>query len=198
MPKRKRSANEDDGNRGSKRRADDVQAKLLQSKKLLHRALKTAKGFERQKLGKRLTKATADKKTDEIARINREIEALKDLKLDQLTDAHLYKTLLRVKSFAESELLPEEVKKAASKPEGPEEMLIAIQNVKSGMCNTKTVKDTMQQIVDTMYIALGIRKPSAVGKTTPTAKDTTVVKPVKSILISRKAGSNETVENGSR
>lgn len=169
MPKRKRTDNED-GGRGSKSRGHGVQEKLAQSTKLLHRALKTAKGFERQKLGKRLTLATKNQQPDEIARINREIDALKNLNLDQVTNAHLYKTLLKVKAFAESDLLPKEVRTPIPKPEGPEETLMAINNVTSGMCNTKPVKDVITQAVSWMYAAMGIPVP-AKGKATNTKKE---------------------------
>jgi BUD22 len=87
MPKRKRSTYEDDSERVSRMQKQDVQEKLTQSKKLLHRALKTAKGFERQKLGKRLKLATTNKQSEEIARINREIEALKGLDLGKVVEA---------------------------------------------------------------------------------------------------------------
>jgi hypothetical protein len=157
MPKRKRSGH-DYGN--SNTREQRVQETLAQSRKLLHRALKTAKGFERQKLGKRLKLAIGNNQTSEVARTNREIEALKGLDLTKLTEAHLYKTLLKVKAFAGSDLLPDEVRKEAPKLEGAEETLAAIHNVTSGMYNTKPVKDVMQQSVAGMYVAMGIPVPT--------------------------------------
>lgn len=54
-----------------------VEQKINHGKKLLNRALKLAKGFERQKLGRR--QKTASQKGDAagLARIDAEIEALK-------------------------------------------------------------------------------------------------------------------------
>jgi hypothetical protein len=170
MPKRKRPGYEHSSKAASDSRKNDVQQTLVQSKKLLNRALKTAKGFERQKLGKRLKLATTNNQADAIARTNREIEACKVLDVSKLTDAHLHKTLLKIKAFAESELLPDEVRKTAPKPEGPEETLAAIHNVTSGIYNMKPVKDTMQQIVSGMYVAMGLPIP-ANGKASMTKKE---------------------------
>ena len=156
MPKRKRSTYEDDGDRVQSMRKKDVSDKLLQSKKLLHRALKTAKGFERQKLGKRLKNAKDAGSNDAVTRINGEIAALKGLDLDEMTDAQLYKSLLKVKVLASSELLPEEVKKELPRLDGAEEETKALHNVTSGMWNMKPVKEVMEKILTGMYIAMGI------------------------------------------
>ena len=160
MPKRKRSAYEDDGDRIQSMRKKDVSEKLLQSKKLLHRALKTAKGFERQKLGKRLKNAAGAGANDEVARINREIEALKGLDLDRMTDAQLYKSLLKVKAIAESELLPEEVRRELPRPEGTDEERKALHNITSGVWNMKPVREVMEKVMSGMFIAMGIPAPT--------------------------------------
>ncbi|KAH7346443.1 Bud-site selection protein [Rhexocercosporidium sp. MPI-PUGE-AT-0058] len=173
MPKRKRSTFEGAGDRVQHMRREDAQEKLTQSKKLLHRALKTAKGFQRQKLGNRLKIAIAENKSEDIVRINREIEALKAINLDQATDAHLHKTLLKIKRLAESDVLPEEVRKVVPRPELSEEMIAASNNVLSGMTNTKAVKDAMPQIITGMYIAMGIPPPAVPSKTKGGKKDET-------------------------
>ncbi|KAG4438871.1 hypothetical protein IFR05_005660 [Cadophora sp. M221] len=171
MPKRKRSTFEGTGDRVQHMRKEDTQEKLTQSKKLLHRAFKTAKGFQRQKLGNRLKIATTEKKSDDIVRINREIEALKAINLDQATDAHLHKTLLKVKRLAESDVLPEEVRRVVPKPDMSEEMIAASNNVMSGMTNTKPVKDAMPQIITGMYLAMGIPPPAVPSKSKGGKKD---------------------------
>jgi hypothetical protein len=164
MPKRKRSTYEDDGDRVQSMRKRDISEKLLQSKKLLHRALKTAKGFERQKLGKRLKNAKDAGSNDEVTRIDREIEALKGLDLDKMTDAQLYKSLLKVKALAASELLPDEVKRELPRLDGSEEEKKALHNVTSGMWNMKPVKEVMEKVMTGMYIAMGIPAPIAKPK----------------------------------
>ncbi|KAK0120011.1 hypothetical protein ONS95_011429 [Cadophora gregata] len=164
MPKRKRSTFDGSGDRVQHMRKEDAEAKLTQSKRLLHKALKTAKGFQRQKLGNRLKIARAENKSEDIIRINREIEALKMINLDQATDSHLHKTLLKIKRLAESEVLPEEVRKVVPRPDMSEEMIAASNNVLSGMTNTKPVKDAIPQIITGMYIAMGIPPPAAPSK----------------------------------
>jgi len=84
MPKRQRDDTEDQGRGPSKRvSTDDAQKrageKIFHGKKIIHRALKLAKGFERQKLSRR--QKTAKQKDDaaELKRIEEEIEALKVL-----------------------------------------------------------------------------------------------------------------------
>ncbi|KAE8453225.1 hypothetical protein EG329_011292 [Mollisiaceae sp. DMI_Dod_QoI] len=160
MPKRKRSGNdEDSGDRIIRRRKQAVQDELTRSKKLLHRALKTAKGFERQKLGKRLKVATTNNVPEEVKRINNEIEALKTLDLDKVTVAQLHRCLLKVKEFRDSELLPEEVSKDLPKPKGSEEEIKAMHNVTSGMCNAKVVREEIARVLGRMYAAMGIHVP---------------------------------------
>jgi hypothetical protein len=159
MPKRKRPTYELDPDRAIQTKKHDIVEKITQSKKLLHRALKTAKGFERQKLGKRQKIAIDNGKHEDVRRINREIEALKGLDLDKITEAHLQKSLLRVKAISESELLPEEIRQEIEKPRLGEEERKALQNVTSGMFNMKPVKDTMAQVISGMYNVLGIPTP---------------------------------------
>ena len=141
------------------KRREDVAAILDQTRKrLLSRALKNAKGFERQKLGKRLKLASTDGSVSEVARINREILALRGLDLRQAGEAHLHKSLLKIKAFAESGLLPENLKSDVPKPEGTEEER-ALNNVLSGIFNMKSVKECIRLIVQSLSRAMGITLP---------------------------------------
>jgi BUD22 len=160
MPKRKRSTYDDDGDRVQDMRKQDVQDAFAKARKQLRQALKTSKGFERQKLGKRLKLATAKGDAGAIARIRLEIEALKGIDLDALTKTHLHKSLLKIKAFAENENLPDEVKMELPKPEGDDGTITALRNVTSGMYNMKQVKEAMAQIMNRMYIAMGIPAPA--------------------------------------
>lgn len=60
-------------------RKGDVEEKLVHGKKMLNRALKTAKGFEWQKLVKRITNAKAEDGDSgaQVARLERELKMLK-------------------------------------------------------------------------------------------------------------------------
>ncbi|CZR52245.1 uncharacterized protein PAC_02122 [Phialocephala subalpina] len=165
MPKRKRTnSDEDDGDRILRRRKTATLDELTRSKKLLHRALKTAKGFERQKLGKRLKSATSKSESEEIKRINNEIEALKTVDLDKVTTAQLCRSLLKIKEFRDSEILPEEVRGDLPKPEGSDEEVKALHNVTSGMCNAKVVREEVTGVIQRMYAAMGIPVPAKEGK----------------------------------
>ncbi len=83
MPKRKRYQPEipqHDGPRRSRAKGtqkQQVEAKIVHGIKLLNRALRTAKGFERQKLGKRQKAAKVKDHSAELVRLDAEIEALK-------------------------------------------------------------------------------------------------------------------------
>lgn len=60
-------------------RKGEVEEKLVHGKKMLNRALKTAKGFEWQKLVKRITNAKAEDGDSgaQVARLERELKMLK-------------------------------------------------------------------------------------------------------------------------
>lgn len=164
MVKRKRGVFEESGDRALLRQKKDVADRITQARKLLHRALKAAKGFERQRLGKRLTNARTQGNDGDVQRITKEIEILKVLDLGQVGEAHLRKTILKVKAFAESELLPEELKAEVEKPDMGEEDLKAWNNVLSGMFNMKPLKEAVGQIVAGLYTALGLPAPSGKQK----------------------------------
>lgn len=81
MPKRKRDGSlsnpETASNHILTTRQRRVEYKIAHGQKLLARAFKTAKGFERQKLGRRRKTAGAKSDTKDITRIDAETEALK-------------------------------------------------------------------------------------------------------------------------
>lgn len=73
MPKRKRGAENDP----VYLRKEEVEQKLEHCRKLLNKALKLAKGFERQKLGRRVKTSTQKSDQDDLKRLHKEIEILK-------------------------------------------------------------------------------------------------------------------------
>ena len=77
MPKRKRVQAESNGVSSPSQSDKRIQQKLFHASKLLHRALKTAKAFERQKLARRSKIAAQDVSQSDIRRIDAEIESLK-------------------------------------------------------------------------------------------------------------------------
>lgn len=85
MPKRKRAESEDgagDQPESREERRIALRATRLANKfdyeiQTLFRALKTARGFERQKMGRRQKTAKSDNKDDALARLQEEVQVLK-------------------------------------------------------------------------------------------------------------------------
>ncbi|KAK0628725.1 Bud-site selection protein [Bombardia bombarda] len=162
MPKRKRS--DDDGKSKTKTKEKDISIEQLLTKLRdeIHRALKTAKGFERQRQSKRLrdAKSTPDKK----ARILKEGVVLKSLDLQQTAHAHLCSTLLRINRIAESPRLPADIKEGAAKPDLTEEERSALHNVTSALYCREEVRAATNKAIAGVCNALGIPVPEKKGK----------------------------------
>ncbi|KAI0483881.1 Bud-site selection protein [Xylaria cf. heliscus] len=146
MPKRKRGE-------------PSLEENLAKWKKELVRGLKVAKGFERQRLSKRLREADPEK----TARLEKEILVLKSLDLHQAAHAHLCSSLLKIKGVAESPKLPADIK-PVPKPELSEEEKSALHNVTSALCNRKHVKDVVEEAIMGTCIALRVPMPEKRNK----------------------------------
>ncbi|TGJ81511.1 hypothetical protein E0Z10_g7254 [Xylaria hypoxylon] len=146
MPKRKRGE-------------PSLEENLAKWKKELVRGLKAAKGFERQRLSKRLREADPEK----TARLEREILVLKSLDLPQAAHAHLCSSLLKIKGVAESPKLPADIK-PLPKPELSEEEKLALHNVTSALCNRKQVKDVVEEAIIGTCVALQVPMPDKRNK----------------------------------
>ncbi|KAF2091503.1 Bud-site selection protein, partial [Saccharata proteae CBS 121410] len=120
----------------------------------LHRALKLARGFERQKMSRRRKNATTEKKDAEVVRIDSEIEALKKLDYPSVAETHLYKTLLKIKSIASHPALPPSIT-LPSKP-APD---TATANVTARLFNANPTKEAMAGIISDVRNILGLDGP---------------------------------------
>ncbi|KAJ9661568.1 hypothetical protein H2201_006424 [Coniosporium apollinis] len=136
-----------------------VEQKINHGKKLLNRALKLAKGFERQKLGRR--QKTASQKGDAagLARIDAEIEALKKLDIADAAETYLYKTLLKIKTIAASPSLPASVKLPSKAPPDT-----STANVTARLYNANPVKEAMGDILSDIRNALGVEQAGEAGR----------------------------------
>ncbi|KAK7738544.1 hypothetical protein SLS53_006064 [Cytospora paraplurivora] len=145
-----------------KRKRNEVDEKLELHQTALFRALKVAKGFERQRMAKRQRdpKSTPDKK----ARIEKEVEVLKSLDLHSVAHAHLCSSLLKIKAVAESPRLPDEIKNGVPKPDLTEEERIALHNVTSGLYNQSKVRDALEKAIVAICGALRVPVPDKKGK----------------------------------
>ncbi|KAF2965333.1 hypothetical protein GQX73_g8215 [Xylaria multiplex] len=146
MPKRKRGE-------------PSLQENLAKWRKELVRGLKTARGFERQRLSKRIREADPEK----TSRLEKEVLVLKSLDLQQAAHAHLCSSLLKIKGVAESPKLPADIK-PVPKPELSEEERLALHNVTSALCNRKHVKDVIEEAIMGTCIALRVPMPEKKNK----------------------------------
>ncbi|KAI0441427.1 Bud-site selection protein [Xylaria telfairii] len=146
MPKRKRGE-------------PSLEDNLAKWRKELMRGLKAAKGFERQRLSKRLREADPEK----TARLEKEVLVLKSLDLHQAAHAHLCSSLLKIKGVAESPKLPADIK-PVPKPELSEEERAALHNVTSALCNRKQIKDIIEEAIMGTCIALRVPMPEKKNK----------------------------------
>ncbi|KAI0386297.1 Bud-site selection protein [Hypomontagnella monticulosa] len=142
-----------------------LEEKLTQWHKELARGMKTAKGFERQRLSKRIREAQAQNDADKIARLEREVAVLKSLDLQQAAHAHLCSSLLKIKGMAEAPKLPADIVRPIPKPEGlSEEEKAALHNVTSALCNRKQIRDVIDEAIMGTCIALRVPMPEKMKK----------------------------------
>ncbi|KAI9800934.1 MAG: hypothetical protein M1833_003071 [Piccolia ochrophora] len=170
MPKRKRDPSESHAPTPDQRKRE-LEKKMVHGKKRLNHALKLAKAFERQKLGKRITKAKGEQDQPEsVARLEREVEALKSLNLPVMAEAHLYKSLAKAKDIAASPLFVDEIQQRLPTL-GVEQLDQAKSNVTARLYNSKHVKENVQQTLSNVRLVLGLNSKSVEGTNTVRAKD---------------------------
>ncbi|TKA61283.1 hypothetical protein B0A55_11336 [Friedmanniomyces simplex] len=155
MPKRKREDDAHDTpepNNGAK--AQRVRHKLQHGTVKLGHAFKVAKGFERQKLGRRRKNAIAQSNAADVQRIDAEAAAVK--------------ILMKIKAVAESSSLPAEVRKTVTLSTDT-----AVLNVHARLCNSNPVKEVLPDVLKDIQQALGVKvmKDAGANKKRLRAKD---------------------------
>ncbi|KAI9925178.1 hypothetical protein AWENTII_011639 [Aspergillus wentii] len=164
MPKRK--IGDVDGS-DNKYRPLSLQAVRLKSRYeqgavALSRALKTARGFERQKLGRREKTAKKENETATLERLAGEINALKTLDLNVTAQKYLFKQLIKTKRIAESPHFIE-FKDAQSFPtDGPRDTAEA--NVTARLFKSNPVQKVVPGIMDDVKKMLKVDEKPAVKK----------------------------------
>ncbi|KAM5374086.1 hypothetical protein ACJA88_008248 [Fusarium oxysporum] len=156
MPKRKRG----EPNLGDKleKHCNDVS-----------KALKAAKGLERQRYSKRLHEDGVE--PDKKERLEREVTVLKSLDLHQTARAHLYSSILKVKDLAASTDLPEEIRTGVPKPELTPEEQAALHNVTSALYNRELVKQAITRAITTFCQALDVPLPGKAKRVRKSKKE---------------------------
>ena len=151
-------------------RQERIDGQLHHSKTALFRALKIARGFERQKLGRRQKNAAAEKNLDDVRRLRLEVAELKGLDLPGVAKIHLYKSLLKVKPIASSDELPNWVHDAVQKARKKDESLESL-NVQARLFKTEPVLKAMSEALSGITNLLGVQQGKTEAKKRLRAKD---------------------------
>ncbi|KAK7545924.1 Bud-site selection protein [Phyllosticta citricarpa] len=161
MPKRKRSGaspaatDNNDANPALARQRSKLLPLLDRSKKTLIKTLKLARGFERQKLSRRLKTAQTANDAATAERVGREIEALKALRFERLAEVGLGRQLGRVKRVREHEAVPPWVLRAGMKGAAGEERKEVL-DLQARLFNARATRVAMDKIVEDVRECLGV------------------------------------------
>ncbi|KAF1984930.1 Bud-site selection protein [Aulographum hederae CBS 113979] len=163
MPKRKRdgtiAAAQNFSLKTPEARRPYVEEKIKHGLKVLTRALKLARGFERQKMSRRQKAAKSGGDEKVLVRIDREIEALKSLEMQTTAEHHLYKVLLKIKSVAESPALPKTV---VSPPKATTD--VDALNVVARLYSASATKKAIEEVLASVKVAMGLPAGDTVPK----------------------------------
>lgn len=150
--------------RATKIRASRLKSKTSFSVKQLHDALKLARGFERQKLGRRQKTATKQKNQEDLDRLKEEVLALKALDLTKLAEKHMLKQYVKTKRIHDHPAF-----KAAygenvnvDPPKSPAEA-----NILARLFSSNPVKQKMPRIMAGVLEVLGLEDLGALNPEAP-------------------------------
>lgn len=172
MPKRKHDEISSSSNpqaRALRLQRLQLSSLLEQSKTSLFRSLKVARGFERQKLGRRQKTAKTSSDAPDTARLDAEVAALKGLDLASTAEIHLYKSLLKTKSIAAAPAFPYHVQATVDASKKPQETASA--NVQARLFKSGPVQAAMTEALKGIRAALGVEEKQPNGKKRMRAKD---------------------------
>ncbi|EXJ91287.1 hypothetical protein A1O1_04397 [Capronia coronata CBS 617.96] len=188
MPKRKR---QDEGqeediaieDQALRIKVTRLKAKVHQGIKRLQSALKLARGFERQKLGRR--QKTANDEPQTLLRLREEVVVLKQLQLDQTAQRYLLKHLVKAKRIREH---PAFVHAYGQNPAVDPTKSTAEANVLGRLFKATPVKNVVPEIMKTIYDVLGIPQT---GPSSETDGKSSVPKSIKQTIHSVEAEEEE-------
>ncbi|KAL8756423.1 MAG: hypothetical protein Q9199_002938 [Rusavskia elegans] len=162
--------NRTEAQRGGVRLQEQYLENLLQgSKQLLAQALKLARGFERQKLGRRQKTAKAADNDGENKRLVEEIKALKALDIDSTAEHHLYKSLLHIKPITSAPTFSSNLQARVKEKTKPND--VAQANVQARLFNSQPVKKAMDDTLSRVCSGLGLEEVQHVRKKRKRKKD---------------------------
>lgn len=131
-----------------------LESVLERSKQTLCQALKLAKGFERQKLGRRQKTAKAAQDDGESKRLAAEVAALKSLDVYSLAELYLYKSMIKTTSIISSPNFPSWIETKLNKLSKPQDS--AHTNVQARLFNSQPVKKAMNDSMDSIRACFGL------------------------------------------
>ncbi|KAI1932634.1 S-methyl-5-thioadenosine phosphorylase [Ophidiomyces ophidiicola] len=174
MPKRKLDETEESTSFNPKERKLTLRAARLEQKieygtQQIHKALKIARGFERQKLGRR--QKTAQLKSDKalLSRLTEEVQALKSLDLLQISQRHLIKQLVKTKRIADSPVLAQLHISRQNLFDGSKDGPAA--NVTARLYNSNPVKTIMPGIMAGIREILGLDDTKSLTEVKPDERE---------------------------
>ncbi|EXJ93082.1 hypothetical protein A1O3_01638 [Capronia epimyces CBS 606.96] len=164
MPKRKRQDELEDRDleiedQALRIKVTRLKARFDQSIKRMYSALKLARGFERQKLGRRQKAASNDPQT--LLRLREEVIVLKQLELDQTARKYLLKHLFKAKRIREH---PAFIHIYGPNPAVEPTKSTAEANVLGRLFKSTPVKNVVLEIMKTIYGVLGIPQAGPRGE----------------------------------
>ncbi|GIC88229.1 BUD22 family protein [Aspergillus udagawae] len=168
MPKRKFSDLNDRASGPSDIKLARLTAKFENGVTALSRALKTARAFERQKLGRREKTAKSENKPEALARIEEEIKVIKTLNFQSTAEKYLFKQLVKTKRIAESPVFLKFKERKNIPTEGPRSTAEA--NVTARLYKSNPVKNVFPGIMDGIRQLLGLESAPAGKKSGPEQK----------------------------
>ncbi|KAJ5226137.1 hypothetical protein N7468_007362 [Penicillium chermesinum] len=144
--------------------------KFDQGVQLISKALKTARGFERQKLSRREKTAKSQDDSATLTRLSAEVEALKGLDYQITSQRYLFKQLSKTKRIAEAPVFKEFEGSRHISTEGPKST--AESNILGRLFKSTPVKNVLPKILAEIRTLLGISDvPTGKQDKTSTRKD---------------------------
>ncbi|KAJ5634372.1 hypothetical protein N7528_002214 [Penicillium herquei] len=172
------------------------------SVQILIKGLKTARGFERQKLSRREKAARTPYDSVTLQRLGEEVDALKKLDYQVTAERYLFKQLSKTKRIAESPIFQEFQEEKNVSTEGPKST--AESNVLARLFKSTPVKNVLPTMLAEIKTLLGIEDiPAGKQDKTSAKKDASkkekAEKPVrqkKEVSVSGSESEGEEVQGG--
>ncbi|KAJ5650535.1 uncharacterized protein N7484_004258 [Penicillium longicatenatum] len=198
MPKRKHSDFNGPASSDTRKlsmRAARMTNKFDQSVQIIIKGLKTARGFERQKLSRREKTARAPYDSVTLARLAEEVEALKKLDYQTTAERYLYKQLSKTKRIAENPIFKEFEEAKSVSTQGPKSTAEA--NIIARLFKSNPVKNVVTPILTEIRKLLGIEDvPAGKQDKTKAKKDETSKEKSEKTARKQKQGSISGSESG--